>query len=92
MAIVGHILLWFLAVCGAVFIVAIVVEAVTDNGEKPEVQPPRPPVQITHLRTISQPAPKVDPNQAQVLQKTTMQITTTKYVDPSAVPPKELTA
>lgn len=101
MAVFGTICLWGLAILGTVTFIGICIAAVNSfkegveegrTGRNARLDPQKPPVQITNLRSIPQPAPKVDPNQAQVLQKTTLQITTTKYADPNAVPPKELTA
>ncbi|HEY0237908.1 MAG TPA: hypothetical protein VGC37_04625 [Friedmanniella sp.] len=95
MAIFGTICFWSLTCIGAIVVVGLVIGGVQgflEGAKEESVEPPRPPAQITNLRTIPEPAPKVDPNQPQVLQKTTMEITTTKYVDPNAKPPKEISA
>lgn len=80
---IGHVLLWVFAIFGAMMVAVMVGIACERENNKPEVKatPPMPPQpQITNLRTVRQPAPAVQP---QMLTKTTMQITTTRYVDPS---------
>lgn len=93
MSIVGTVLLWAFAVLGMLVVAGAVWAWVSPNEEPTKVEASaQAPLQITNLRTLPQPEPTPDFNQPQVLQKTTMQITTTKYVDPNAAPPKELSA
>jgi len=95
MALFGTIVLWVLAGVGLLAVIGIGIAMVEDIKKKPEppaVDAPKPPVQISNLRTLPRSDPESDTNQPRVLQKTTMQITTTKYVDPNAAPPKELSA
>lgn len=95
MAVFGTVCLWGLACIGAFVIVAFVIGAVRgvqEAGDGKKAETLKPPVQIMNLRTIPRAEPMTDPYQPQVLQKTTLQVTTTKYVDPRAVPPKEISA
>ena len=91
MSIVGAFCLWSFAIFGVFSAVCVVWTSFDAKKNKPEVELPKPPVQITNLRTIPRPEPEADPDRPQILQKTTMQITTTKYVDPNAGT-KELSA
>ena len=95
MAIFGTVVLWVLAGVGLLAVIGIGIAIVEDIKKKPEAsaaEAAEPPVQITNLRTLPRSDPEVDTNQPRVLQNTTMQITTTKYIDPNASPPKQLSA
>lgn len=85
MALLGTVLLWVFAIFGGVMAVLLIIGVYAPDQAK--VEPPKPQPQIVNLR----PVPKPEPAEAQILQKTTMQITTTKYTDPNAVQ-KELSA
>jgi len=89
MAIFGSITLWAFAALGVLAFIGIVIAGVEQAAEKrkPQGEAQKPPAQIVNLRNLPRPAePNLD--RPQILQKTTMQITTTKYVDPGK---KELT-
>jgi hypothetical protein len=94
MAVLGNVLLWAFAVFGFVTVCGLVGVAFEDRKKeleaKEEGPKPAAPAQIVNLREIPRPATTQE-DQPQILQKTTMQITTTKYTDPN-VSTKELSA
>ena len=87
MSIVLHVALWGLAALGALTIIGIVIAGFdkAKASKTPSVEARRPPVQIVNLREI----PRAEP---QVPHETAMQITTTKHINPTAAPAKELSA
>lgn len=92
----GHVVLWLLAIVGGLTVLAFAGLALSTwvfpEEESKEVKlATTPPAQIVNLRNIPGPYDE-QPARPQVLQKTTMSITTTKYVDPNAKPPKEITS
>ena len=82
MTIVGLVALWVFAIVGLLFTLGVVASCLTAQTT-PKVEAPEPKAvpQIVNLRPVPQPAEAGDLKQPAVLQKTTMQITTTKYVD-----------
>lgn len=87
MAIFGTITLWGFAALGILAFIGLVMGAMDWVAEKRKVpvgEAPKPPAQIVNLRNIPR-ADEPDLDRPQILQKTTMQITTTKYVGPAKV-------
>lgn len=85
MAIFGSITLWAFAALGVLAFIGLIMAGVEHAAGKRkaplgEAQKP-PPAQIVNLRNLPRPA-EPDLDRPQILQKTTMQVTTTKYVDP----------
>lgn len=96
MALFGSIVLWTFAIFGGVMAALMIIGAYVPDQAKVEATdastapaPAQVPLQVTNLRTLPPPDEAAEP--AAVLQKTTMQITTTKYIDPNAAT-KELSA
>ncbi len=79
--IIAHVLLYALAGFGVLFIAALIVTGGSRRDKALETEPVQVPQPlITNLRPLQQPASMELP---QVLSKTTMQITTTRYMDPA---------
>lgn len=75
----AHVIVYIFAGFGALILVCMIAFGRESKDKEVEAKPtPQPQPQITNLRPVPQPAPVEHP---QVLSKTTMQITTTKYAD-----------
>lgn len=83
--IIGHVVVVVFALFGGLILVGLMCDYFIPDKPAPAVEPapPKPQPQVTNLRVVPPPVPEGAKDELPILQRTTMQITTTKYVDPT---------